>query len=201
MKNSQSPKSILIIDNYDSFTYNLYQIVAQHCNAVQVIRNDKITVDEIKHMDPAGIILSPGPGRPEDAGICVELIKSLVNQIPILGVCLGHQAIAVAFGAKVTAIKEVAHGKKTTVFHQGQDLFQSMPLPFVAGRYHSLIVERDSLPASLLIQAENDQRIIMAIKHHDFPVYGVQFHPESILTPDGNRIVEQFLKVCNVGTA
>jgi anthranilate synthase component II len=200
MNKLQSPKTILIIDNYDSFTYNLYQIVAQHCNAVQVIRNDKISIEEVKQMAPAGIILSPGPGRPEEAGICVELIQSLAHQIPILGVCLGHQAIAVAFGAKVVVMNEVAHGKKTTVFHQGQHLFQSMPLPFVAGRYHSLGIERDSLPSSLLIQAENDQRIIMAIKHCELPTYGVQFHPESILTPEGNRIVEQFLKVCDLAT-
>lgn len=185
---------ILIIDNYDSFTYNLYQIVASLCNDVEVIRNDKITVAEIRKLNPAAIVLSPGPGRPEQAGICIAAIKELYNQIPILGVCLGHQAIAMAFGGKVVQCNNIVHGKTTNVFHYRQSIYKDMPLPFTAGRYHSLIVERDTLPDSLLIEAENNEGIVMGIKHINFPVHGVQFHPESILTPEGNKLVYNFLQ-------
>ena len=191
-------KPIVIIDNYDSFTYNLYQIVAQFCEVVLVVRNDKVSLMDIADINPCGIILSPGPGHPEQAGICIELIKFFSPRIPLLGVCLGHQAIGIAFGANVVPLKEVSHGKKTVVYHQQQYLFESMPLPFIAGRYHSLVIERKSLPATLMITAENDQGIIMGIKHQEHPTFGVQFHPESILTPEGNRLVLQFLKLCGV---
>ena len=151
---------ILLIDNYDSFTYNLYQIIAQFESDTKVVRNDKITVAEIEQMNPAAIILSPGPGRPENGGICIELVQKLYNKIPILGVCLGHQAIAAAFGGKIIQSGQIVHGKSTHVFHCRQGIYQNMPLPFVAGRYHSLIVERETLPKELIIEAENKATIM-----------------------------------------
>jgi len=186
---------IIIIDNYDSFTYNLYQMVAKFV-PVQVMRNDEVTVDEILSLKPTGIIISPGPKTPKDAGICLELIEKLQGKIPILGVCLGHQVLAEAYGGKVTRAGEVIHGKPATVFHNRKDLFEKMPLPFVAGRYHSLIVERESLPKSFMIEAETEDGVVMAMKHVEYPLYGVQFHPESILTPQGEVLIEAFLKVC-----
>lgn len=188
---------ILIIDNYDSFTYNLYQCVAQLHHTVKVVRNDKTTVDEIKKSNPLGIILSPGPGRPENAGICVDVIKQLGERIPILGVCLGHQAIGIAFGGKVLGAHEIVHGKSALVFHHRKGIYQGMPLPFHAGRYHSLIVERETLPAELMIEAENANGLIMGMRHMTFPIYGVQFHPESILTPHGDQILRHFVEICN----
>jgi anthranilate synthase component 2 len=185
---------ILLIDNYDSFTYNLYQLILKNDVQLRVVRNDKITLEEIKQLKPKAIVLSPGPGRPEDAGICVDVIKQFASSIPILGVCLGHQAIGIAFGGKVVQADEIMHGKPAYVFHQHTSLYKNMPLPFVAGRYHSLIVEKKSLPAELLIEAENSDGIIMGIKHRDYPTYGVQFHPESILTPEGNNLIKQFIK-------
>jgi anthranilate synthase/aminodeoxychorismate synthase-like glutamine amidotransferase len=186
---------ILLIDNYDSFTYNLYQAIAPLVDEMQVIRNDKITLQEIEKLKPAGIILSPGPGRPEDAGICVDLIKKFAPTIPLFGVCLGHQAMAHAFGGKVIQCGEIVHGKKTSVFHNRQGIYADMPLPFAAGRYHSLIVDKASLPEMLMIEAENSEGIIMGMRHCEFPVYGVQFHPESILTPEGNLLIKRFLKI------
>ena len=187
---------IIIIDNYDSFTYNLYQSVARHDNDVRVFRNDKITVDAVKQLNPNGIILSPGPGRPENSGICVDLVKQLSPQIPIIGVCLGHQAIAVAFGAQVIQANEIMHGKADFIFHDQAYLFAHMPMPFKAGRYHSLIVEKSTLPAELMIQAENNNGIIMGIKHIHYPCYGIQFHPESILTPEGDIFLNHFIESC-----
>lgn len=186
---------ILIIDNYDSFTYNLYQLLAKHTH-VKVMRNDAMTVEEIEALKPEGIIISPGPGMPKDAGICVELYQKLKGSIPILGVCLGHQALAEAYGGKVVHAGEVIHGKPTTVFHARRSLFQKMPLPFQAGRYHSLIVEKGSLPKCLTIEAETQSGCIMAVKHVEHPYYGVQFHPESILTPEGERLITAFLERC-----
>ena len=187
---------ILIIDNYDSFTYNLYQAIASMSVDVKVVRNDQITLDEIEKMNPAGIILSPGPGRPEDAGICLEVLRRFGPKIPILGVCLGHQAIGIAYGGKVLRSDEILHGKESVVFHNRNGLFKGMPLPFRAGRYHSLLVERSSLPAELEITAETPEGMIMALAHKRHPVYGVQFHPESILTPEGNVLLKRFLEIC-----
>ncbi len=184
---------IVIIDNYDSFTYNLYQSVANYYPEVCVFRNDEKTVLQLQQLPIEAIVLSPGPGRPEHAGICVELIKKLSPAIPILGVCLGHQAIAIAFGARVTKANNIVHGKSTEVFHRRQVLFQNLSLPFKAGRYHSLIVEKKSLPPTLYIEAENEDGLIMAIKHTRYPCFGIQFHPESILTPEGPQFLRNFV--------
>jgi anthranilate synthase component 2 len=183
---------ILIIDNYDSFTYNLYQSIASHVTDIRVFRNDKITITEIRKLQPTAIILSPGPGRPEDAGICVELIKNVGKDIPILGVCLGHQAIVIAFGGKVIQAPEIVHGKADMISHHQQGIYRDLPKPFKAGRYHSLMADKNSLPADLIIEAENSTGLIMGIKHKKYPIYGVQFHPESILTPDGNMLLKTF---------
>ena len=191
---------LLIIDNYDSFTYNLYQAIAPFYADVCVRRNDKITVADVSQMQPMGIILSPGPGRPENAGICVELIRALtareINCAPLLGVCLGHQAITVAMGGYVIQAEEIYHGKDDLIFHGQTGLYRALPLPFKAGRYHSLIAERITLPATLIIEAENQNRIIMGIRHGELPIFGVQFHPESILTPDGQILLQEFLAIC-----
>lgn len=187
---------ILIIDNYDSFTYNLYQSVAPLHHDVRVIRNDKITVDAVKQLQPDGIILSPGPGRPEEAGICIELILALNSATPLLGVCLGHQAIAAAFGCQIVQAPAIMHGKQDWIFHMRKGFYRDLPLPFQAGRYHSLMVDRKTLPATFLIEAENANGIIMGMRHMDLPIYGVQFHPESILTPDGNCLLRQFVQLC-----
>lgn len=187
---------LIIIDNYDSFTYNLYQIIAQHYVDVVVVRNDKITVAEVLAKKPQGILLSPGPGRPENAGICVELIQSLSSSIPLLGVCLGLQAIVHAFEGNIISAPELVHGKSTLIFHQRQGMYQNLPLPFQAGRYHSLLAERDSLPTILKIEAETSQGLIMGISHRHLPIFGVQFHPESILTPQGSQILQNFLQIC-----
>lgn len=192
---------ILLIDNYDSFTYNLYQNLLQCGKEVKVVRNDKITLAEIKQLKPTAIVLSPGPGRPETAGICIALIKALAandfnEAIPLLGVCLGHQAIAVAFGGSVVNAGEIYHGKSDLIFHERKYLYQTMPLPFQAGRYHSLIVDKNTLPVTLTITAENANQLIMGIKHINLPIYGVQFHPESILTPQGLHLLQQFVRLC-----
>ncbi len=196
---------LLIIDNYDSFTYNLYQAVAIFHADVRVMRNDKITIDEIKQIRPHGIILSPGPGRPEEAGICVDLIRAIVtgemDKIPLLGVCLGHQAITVALGGRVIESKEICHGKEDDIFHHQAGLYRSLSLPFKAGRYHSLMAERETLPSTLVIEAENKQQLIMGVRHDALPIYGVQFHPESILTPEGQLLLQTFVGFCVRGTA
>lgn len=184
---------ILIIDNYDSFTYNLYQAAAQHHPEVRVVRNDKITLDEIIRLQPTGIILSPGPGRPEDAGICVDLVRHLKGDIPILGVCLGLQAIALAFGAEIIKAQEIVHGKTDLIFHRRTGLYKNLPLPFQAGRYHSLMINPSTLPDTLLVEAENASGLIMGIRHKEQPVFGVQFHPESILTPQGDMLLQNFI--------
>lgn len=185
---------ILIIDNYDSFTYNLYQLVAQQEKHILVVRNDKISLQEIETMAPKAIILSPGPGNPSQAGICLPLIRRFSPSIPILGVCLGHQAIAEAFGGDIVQAPEIVHGKISYIYHSGAELFANLPQPFTAGRYHSLMVSKESLPAEFSIEAESADGIIMAIKHRQYSCYGVQFHPESILTPDGEIVIQQFLK-------
>lgn len=187
---------IVIIDNYDSFTYNLYQLIAKEVEDVQVYRNDKITVAELERLQPEAIIISPGPGAPKDAGICIELIQKLAPKIPIFGVCLGHQAITEAFGGKVVGCHEIVHGKSTHVFHKREGIFKDLSLPFLAGRYHSLVAEKASFPEELEMIAENETGIVMALKHKEYPCYGVQFHPESILTPEGGKIIVNFLKLC-----
>lgn len=190
---------ILIIDNYDSFTYNLYQMVAALHEEVIVLRNDAMTLEEVIASKPSGIILSPGPGRPEEAGICIALLQHLISTsatIPLLGVCLGHQALGYALGGKIISAPEIVHGKGTFVFHHRKDFYQQLPLPFQAGRYHSLMVDRGSLPQELIVDAENSEGIIMGMHHKNLPLYGVQFHPESILTPHGRLLLDGFVQQC-----
>ena len=185
---------ILLIDNYDSFTHNLYQLIAKFHSDIKVVRNDKISIEEVEKLRPAAIILSPGPGRPEESGICVELIRKMAPHTPILGICLGHQAIGVAFGGQVTSAQEIRHGKKSPIFHRRKGLFKNVPLPFSAGRYHSLAIEKQTLPDSLLIEAETSNGIIMAVRHVEYQCFGLQFHPESILTPDGEKLISNFIE-------
>ncbi len=184
---------ILIIDNYDSFTYNLVQLVAQRSKDYVVSRNDKIKIDEIEKLNPEGVILSPGPGRPEHAGVCIELIKRISRYIPTLGVCLGHQAIGAAFGARITRAPVLMHGKTSEIHHSREKLFRNLPAPFVATRYHSLIVERESLPEALAITAETADGTIMGISHREYPINGIQFHPESILTASGPDLINNWM--------
>ncbi len=187
---------LLLVDNYDSFTFNLYQAFLALDLPLRVIRNDQMTVQEISRMPLSGIVLSPGPGRPEQAGICVELIKKFAKKLPILGVCLGHQALAVAFGGEIISADKIYHGKKSTIFHAGKNLFQRMSLPFIAGRYHSLVVDRGTLPDVFEVEAEDKDGVVMAIRHRDYPLFGVQFHPESILTPEGTIFLKHFVDIC-----
>ena len=189
---------ILLIDNYDSFTHNLYQFIAKFYPDVNVVRNDCITLDEIAAMTPNAIVLSPGPGRPEEAGICLDLIRAFAPTIPILGVCLGHQAICLAFGGKVVSAPQILHGKKSLIFHRRQGVFKGVALPCEAGRYHSLVVDKQTMPACLSIDAESADEVVMAIKHREFPCFGVQFHPESILTAHGEQLMRNFLKEASV---
>jgi anthranilate synthase component 2 len=185
---------ILLIDNYDSFSYNLYQLVGGICPDLKVIRNDACTVEELRAMKPEALFLSPGPGRPADAGICEEAIRKLAGEIPIFGVCLGHQAICEAFGGTVSYAKELMHGKVSQVT-PGQDsrLFQGFDGPFPAARYHSLAAVEDTLPDFLRVTARTADGEVMAVEHRDYPVCGVQFHPESVMTPDGYKMVRNFL--------
>ena len=186
---------ILLIDNYDSFSYNLYQLVGELDPDIRVIRNDEMTVDEIRELKPSRIILSPGPGRPEDAGIIMEVAKELGPEIPILGVCLGHQAICAAFGATVTYAKQLMHGKQSVAkLDTESPLFRGCPKEAPVARYHSLAADPATMPAELLVTAVTEDGEIMAVKHRDYPVYGVQFHPESILTPDGRQMLRNFIK-------
>ena len=191
---------ILIIDNYDSFTYNLYQYVGEIYENVKVVRNDEIKIEDLFNMKLKGIILSPGPGRPENAGICVKLVKELGDRIPILGICLGHQAIGVAYGGRVTLAGEVRHGKASIISHGGDKLFKGIKNNLKVMRYHSLVVEKKTLPKELLITARStDDDEIMSIRHREHQVYGVQFHPESIFTEQGKDIIKNYLEgICNV---
>lgn len=187
---------ILLIDNYDSFSYNLYQLAASVEADIKVIRNNGYTVEEIEKMGPAALILSPGPGRPSEAGICEEAIKRFAGWIPILGVCLGHQAICEAFGGTVTYARELMHGKQSKVYQGGRGrLFKGMGPQFMAARYHSLAAEAGSLPEELVVTAEADDGEVMALEHREYPVFGVQFHPESVMTPDGMKMMENFMEV------
>ena len=191
---------ILLIDNYDSFTYNLYQYIGEIYGDIKVVRNDEISIEEIRKMDLEGIVLSPGPGVPEKAGVCVEVIKEFGDKIPILGICLGHQAIGYAYGAKVIRADMVRHGKTSKIKHSGDKLFKNIESVISVMRYHSLIVNEDTLPAELAVIAGSlDDGAIMALKHKDYEVYGVQFHPESIFTENGKDIIKNFLEeVCHV---
>ena len=185
---------ILLIDNYDSFSYNLFQLVGEVNPDVVVYRNDKITLDEIRSLNPEAIILSPGPGKPENAGICIDVVKEFYDKIPILGVCLGHQAICTAFGAKVSYAKRLMHGKSSIISLDNDSIFEGLESEISVGRYHSLSLKEDTLPESLrIISKAMDDGEVMAVRHNDFNVYGLQFHPESILTPDGLKIIENFL--------
>ena len=189
---------ILIIDNYDSFTYNLYQYVGEIYKDVKVLRNDKFTIEELKMLPLDGIIISPGPGRPENAGLSIEVIKSFEDTLPILGICLGHQAIGHAYGGNVISAPEIKHGKTSIIKHNGKELFKELKEDLKVMRYHSLIVEKDTLPKDLEITAQTKDGLIMAIKHKKFPIYGLQFHPESIFTKEGKMIIKNFVEViCN----
>lgn len=189
---------ILLIDNYDSFTYNLYQGFVIAGADVKVVRNDAISIKEIEELkNLQGIVLSPGPGHPTDAGICIEVIQKLGHKVPIFGVCLGHQAIGAAFGGTVDLADKVMHGKSSLIFHNRNKLFSRVHLPFQAARYHSLVVKKNDLPNVLSVEAEDVDGNIMALSHREYPIYGVQFHPESILTPEGQQIINNFVEICN----
>jgi anthranilate synthase/aminodeoxychorismate synthase-like glutamine amidotransferase len=185
---------ILMIDNYDSFTYNLVQYLGQLGAEVQVFRNDRIGLEEIGELAPEAIFLSPGPCSPKEAGITVEVIRMYYQRFPILGVCLGHQAIGYAFGGNIVRAERLMHGKTSNIRSDGKTIYRGLPNPFVAGRYHSLIVEKSSIPACLMVTAETEEGEIMGIRHREYPVEGIQFHPESILTPNGKRIIKNFLE-------
>ncbi|MCX7726612.1 MAG: aminodeoxychorismate/anthranilate synthase component II [Chitinispirillaceae bacterium] len=185
---------ILMIDNYDSFTFNLVQYLGELTeDRIVVYRNDKISVEEIAKLSPVAILISPGPCTPEEAGISVEVIKKLGSQIPILGVCLGHQSIGVAYGGKVVRAPYLMHGKTSKIYHNGEHIFKNIPSPFTGMRYHSLIIDRSTCPSSLSICAETEDGIIMGVCHKSDPVFGVQFHPESILTENGKTLLKNFL--------
>ena len=186
---------ILVIDNYDSFTYNLLQYLGELGARLDVHRNDRISLDEIRSLAPRKIVVSPGPCTPNEAGISLELIREFAGEIPILGVCLGHQSIGQAFGGVVTGAPTIMHGRISDIYHDGKTIFAGLPQPFVATRYHSLLVERDTLPGCLEISAETEDGIIMGLRHREFLVEGVQFHPESILTAQGKPLLDNFLRL------
>lgn len=192
---------ILLIDNYDSFSYNLYQLIGEIEPDIKVIRNDEMTVQEIKDLKPNRIILSPGPGRPENAGVIIDVIKTLGKDIPILGVCLGHQAICAAFGANITYAKELMHGKQSEVkFDTNCPLFKNCPETALVARYHSLAADPETIPDEMKITAETADGTVMAVQHKTYPIYGVQYHPESIMTPDGKQMLYNFLHLSDVCT-
>jgi anthranilate synthase/aminodeoxychorismate synthase-like glutamine amidotransferase len=186
---------MLVIDNYDSFTYNLVQYLGELGEDVEVRRNDEITLSDIEATLPSRILISPGPGCPAEAGISLALIKHFAGRIPIMGVCLGHQAIGEALGGRVVRASTVVHGKASEITHDGKSIFRDLDSPFLAGRYHSLVVERESLPACLEISAETSDGVIMGLRHREKKIEGVQFHPESILTPQGKRLLANFLQL------
>jgi len=186
---------IIMIDNYDSFTYNLVQYIEALGVPVLVFRNDVVSLSALDSLNPAGIVISPGPGRPESAGVTLSVVKQYSGQIPILGVCLGHQAIAVAFGGKVVSAKKLMHGKTSTITSDKKALYQGISKPFKAMRYHSLAVSRENLPACLKISAQSEDGEIMGLRHEKHPTEGIQFHPESIMTPVGKRLLRNFLNM------
>jgi len=186
---------ILMIDNYDSFTYNLVQYLGQLDQTVAVYRNDEITLEDIRNIAPDAIFLSPGPCTPKEAGITVDVIREFHKSTPIMGVCLGHQAIGYAFGGNVVRAGRLMHGKTSPIINDGKTIFKGLPNPFIAGRYHSLLIEEASLPSCLMISARTEEGEIMGVRHQEYAVEGIQFHPESILTPQGKRILRNFLEL------
>ena len=187
---------ILFVDNYDSFTYNLVSMMGVLEPRLRVERNDALTVAQVEAMDLDGLVISPGPGHPRDAGICLELVRALAPTVPILGVCLGHQVIVEAFGGRVDRARRPMHGKTSSLTHDGSGLLAGLPNPFPVGRYHSLAAQAESLPECLRVQAASPEGEIMAVRHRDHPCHGVQFHPESILTPDGMDLLRNFVDLC-----
>ena len=185
---------LLLLDNYDSFTYNIYQLFSDIGAQVEVVRSDKISIDEIRAKDYRGVIISPGPGIPQDAGISEEVIRQLGGEIPILGICLGHQAIGEVFGGRVVRAGEIVHGKASPIRHSGTGLYRDIPNPTEVARYHSLIIARENLPDVLEVTSQLDNGTIMGVRHKTFPIEGIQFHPESILTPDGRAMMKNYLK-------
>lgn len=190
---TQSPIRVLMVDNYDSFTYNLVQYLGELGADLTVYRNDRITLDEIEELCPDRIVISPGPGVPSNAGISISLVRRFSGRIPVLGVCLGHQAIGEAFGGRVVRAETLMHGKTSWIHHEGDSIFVGLDSPFEATRYHSLIVERGNLPDCLLVNAWTEDGIIMGFRHFEYPIFGVQFHPESIMTRMGKKLLENFL--------
>lgn len=187
---------ILLIDNYDSFSYNLVQLAGAINKDTRVIRNDEMTVEEVKKLEPSHVIISPGPGYPKDAGICEDVIAQMKGIIPVLGICLGHQAICEVFGASIVPAKRLMHGKQSNIhIANGSSIFQGLPPIIKAARYHSLIAQRESIPDELLVIAEDEHGEVMGVKHKDYEIYGLQFHPESILTPQGSAILKNFLQI------
>jgi anthranilate synthase/aminodeoxychorismate synthase-like glutamine amidotransferase len=186
---------LLVIDNYDSFTYNLVQYLGEMQVPMVIRRNDEITINEIRELAPERLLISPGPCSPRESGLSNEIIRAFSSQIPTLGVCLGHQCIGHVFGANVIVNYRMMHGKTSLIKHNGKDLFAGMPNPFAATRYHSLVIQRDSMPECLEVTAETDEGEIMGVKHNQYPIWGVQFHPESILTESGRQILQNFLKL------
>ncbi len=184
---------IIMIDNYDSFTYNLVQYLGEMGQQLKVFRNDKITIEEIEQMHPDRIVISPGPCTPKEAGISVEVIRHFAGKVPILGVCLGHQSIGYAFGAEIVRAQRLMHGKTSMIYHDGEGVFRGLPNPFEATRYHSLVIRRETIPDCLQITAETDMREIMGVRHKEYPIEGVQFHPESILTQEGKHLLANFI--------
>ena len=185
---------ILVIDNYDSFTFNLVQLLGKLTNNVIVKRNDRTSLEEIDTIKPDKIVISPGPGKPEDSKISLDVIKECGKTIPVLGVCLGHQGIGVSFGGKVVKAPSLMHGKTSQVIHDGKSLYKNIPQKFQAGRYHSLVIERNTLPEELSISAETEEGVIMGVRHKSFPIEGIQFHPESILTPEGENLIKNWIE-------
>lgn len=185
---------ILIIDNYDSFTYNLVHLVAGHTGDYKVIRNDELTLNEVKSLNPEKILISPGPGRPDKAGITEDVIREIGEEVPILGVCLGHQAIGEVYGCKVTYAPTLMHGKTSKIIHDGKSIYQNIPQEFIATRYHSLVLDPESISDELIVTSKTEDGVIMGIRHKKYPVEGIQFHPESILTKEGPKIMESWLK-------
>lgn len=185
---------LLLLDNYDSFTYNVYQLLSELGAEIEVVRNDAATVGELASRNYSGVVISPGPGEPKDAGVTEELIRTMKGVVPILGVCLGHQAIGEVFGAKVVRAPKIVHGKSSRIKHGGEGIYKGLPQPMEAARYHSLILERGTLPECLAVTAETEDGIIMGVRHVEYDVEGVQFHPESILTSEGRTLMGNFLK-------